>query len=173
LREIAERMGVAISTVEGYLNDPDGARLQARKASYAAACESCGGPTNGSGGRVRQARRCRACIEWPDEAIIDAIRRWADAHDGVPPRIADWRFGAVDHPSSQPVRARIGWNHALALAGFKPHIDRSPERQAWIVEQLRAGRRASEIAGDLGLTVSAIYGRLKVRGLTMAQVRNS
>src|SRR5438105_15759202 len=39
LREIADELGVAISTVDSWLNDPGGERLRARKDSYRGRCE--------------------------------------------------------------------------------------------------------------------------------------
>ena len=37
-REIAERMGVATSTVGEYFRDPDGSKLKARQRSYGGEC---------------------------------------------------------------------------------------------------------------------------------------
>jgi transcriptional regulator with XRE-family HTH domain len=62
LREIAEEMGVAISTVHDWLRDPDGSKLKARKLRYVGECIDCGAPTGGSEGRGPNApKRCRRC----------------------------------------------------------------------------------------------------------------
>ena len=171
LREIAERMGVRKSTAAGYLTDPDRAKQRALRERYAAPCPSCGGPTDGSCGYKRPTSMCRSCREWPDDAIIDAIRRWADDHGGIPPRSVDWTRAAVDHPASATVRNRIGWNRALKLAGYAPHMDRSPETQAWVEAQVRAGRPIREIADKLGVAPAAIYMRMRRCGIPVSALR--
>lgn len=60
LREIAERMGVAVSTVDAWINDPGGKRLACRKSSYRGSCEVCGAPTDGSNGVEKAPSRCSA-----------------------------------------------------------------------------------------------------------------
>lgn len=70
MRQIAERMGVAVSTVDSWLNDPDGSRLRARKDSYRGTCEVCGARTDGSAGR-RAPTRC-AHHNGPAEANREA-----------------------------------------------------------------------------------------------------
>jgi hypothetical protein len=81
------------------------------------------------------------------DEIIAAILRWADAHEGEPPRQADWNpallrtharrmavkavahlrriaeYDAGDWPSEQTVRKYFGsWNAALAAAGFHDQL---------------------------------------------------
>ena len=64
LREIAEEMGVATSTVRAWLFDPDGSKLKARKRRYASRCIDCGALTSGGAGRGPNApKRCKACGE--------------------------------------------------------------------------------------------------------------
>lgn len=63
LREVADRLGVGVSTAHTYVSDPDRAKDKARKRFYAAPCERCGGPTDGSNGRAQPVRVCRACRE--------------------------------------------------------------------------------------------------------------
>lgn len=90
-----------------------------RKATlYAGTCEFCGGPTSGTNGRAAAAKVCRNCAEWPPPRIIEAIKRWAEDHGGVPPTRKDWQTSAVDHPAASTVYKRIGWNNALSWAGF-------------------------------------------------------
>jgi hypothetical protein len=48
LREIAECMEAPISTVAGWVADPDGTKLRARKDSYRRPCAECGEPCGGS-----------------------------------------------------------------------------------------------------------------------------
>lgn len=61
LREIAEQMGAAISTVNGWLMDPNGERQKARKDNYRGRCEDCGTPTDGSNGAAKAPRWCVSC----------------------------------------------------------------------------------------------------------------
>jgi len=68
-REIAEEIGVAISTIDAWLNDPDGQRIRARKESYRGTCIDYSGPTSGCNGRGPRGapKRCARCH-------LDAIR---------------------------------------------------------------------------------------------------
>lgn len=75
VREIAERMGVARSTADAWLNDPDGSKLRARKDTYRGRCEDCGAPTDGSDGF--------------------AAPRWCRDHCGVHLAAADRRVEKV------------------------------------------------------------------------------
>src|SRR4051794_5827622 len=67
-----------------------------RKAQYGGTCVTCGAPTYGGEGRAAAPKQCKPCFQeaqravWPDEAIIAAIRRWMDEHDGRPPTQVDW-----------------------------------------------------------------------------------
>lgn len=86
LREIAERMGVAVSTVGSWLTDPDGSRLRARKDGYRGVCEVCGAPTTGGNGYLapRMCHRCNAIAAGernkeqaaPQRALIEQL--WAE-----------------------------------------------------------------------------------------------
>ena len=142
-----------------------------RKAQYAGVCEVCGGPTDGTTPSRGVARVCRSCHEWPEEAIIDAIRRWYEER-GLQPTCADWRAASAEHPSATCVRKRIGWNEALLRAGLVLQRDRRPETQEWIEEQLRAGVPTREIADTLGTTPQNIHERMRYRGTTVKAVRN-
>jgi hypothetical protein len=60
--------------------------------------------------------------KWSDQEILDAIQRWADEHDGVPPTFRDWVTAGEWWPSAFTVHARCGsWNAALEMLGFEPH----------------------------------------------------
>jgi hypothetical protein len=61
-REIAERMGLAESTVSELVSDPDGSKVRERKARYGGTCEVCGGPTDGSYGLAKAPKRCAKCL---------------------------------------------------------------------------------------------------------------
>ena len=77
VREVAERMGVAVSTADAYLNDPGGKRLRARKGGYRGKCIDCGAPTDGSNGPALAPLRCDACNR---PLLIEAARARAAAH---------------------------------------------------------------------------------------------
>lgn len=62
LKHVAMRLGVKGSTLRNALNDPDGSKQRARKASYAGECADCGGPTDGSNGPDKAPGRCLACL---------------------------------------------------------------------------------------------------------------
>lgn len=143
MREIAERMGAAVSTVDGWLNDPDLAKLRARKDSYRGECVDCGAPTDGSNGRDATPKRCDPCGRvwrhenryWTPEAIIGCIQAWADEHGGIPPAATDWnpnhaiKLGRPEKaakfwrdgcwPAVSQVQREFGsWNVAIQVAGF-------------------------------------------------------
>lgn len=165
LREIGERYGVATSTVDAWLQDPDGIALRARKDFYAAPCVDCGAPTSGSEGRRREPR-CQSCANihadrkvWPRQVIIDAIQAWAREY-GEPPAAPDWNpwharsvFGdeeraarferdnaAGKYPSFITVIDAFGsWNAGIKAAGFTSR----PAHGGGVNVQRRRNQRAN------------------------------
>ncbi len=148
---IAARLGVSGSTILRWLN-PDIAektRVQSREAKRrrTGACVDCGTVTryNGRPG-TPVSERCPACAAihvgqqqtiWTQDRIIDAIRTWADEHDGEPPAIPDWspnqarRLGDDQRATrfendprfpwfSVVIYAFGSWNNAIRAAGFEP-----------------------------------------------------
>lgn len=174
-REIAERMGVAVSTADAYLNDPGGAKLRARKDGYRGRCVECGTRTDGSRGAALAPSLCMACHEWSPEDCIMAIQRWSNEHGGIPPRCEDWRnTGDGDHPCANTVSKRCGgWNEALLEAGYALHMDRRPETQAWVEDQIRAGVPTADIAAALGVSPKAIHNRILGRGMHVSELRSA
>jgi transposase len=139
LREISERMGVAISTVQDYISDPDLSKHMERRRRYGGKCVDCGKGTDGSRGA---AERCLACSQrhrhearkWTSKRIVEAIREFAERY-GRPPAAADWnppRARATGHhdralrfeqdgcwPWATTVVDEFGtWNAAIVAAGF-------------------------------------------------------
>jgi hypothetical protein len=167
------RLGMAQSTVSSLLSDPDGSLLRARKDLYRGKCQECGGRTDGSNGRAKAPSICKACIEWSEEACIEAIRRWAAEHGGVPPRKKDLVRAPQGYPSAQTVETRIGWNEALLKAGFAVHMDRRPETQAEVERLVAAGLTQKEIAERFGWSPSNVSARLRYRGKSVAQLREA
>ena len=56
--EIADRLGLARSTVNKYRRDPEGERERARRERYRGRCRGCGRPTRGSDGPGRAPEWC-------------------------------------------------------------------------------------------------------------------
>lgn len=153
LREIGERMGVAVQTVHDWLNDPNGTKLRARKDSYRGTCQYCGEPTMGGNGPTKAPRQCTACFHersrrWDAEIVLEAIRQFA-ARYGRPPVATDWnpaharavgRGEVADRfyedgcwPLFTYVQFHFGsWNAGIEAAGFAPvrpgHYRRSVRR---------------------------------------------
>lgn len=93
-REIADRLGLAPSTIRKYRRDPDGESERKRREDYRGRCRGCGRPTDGSHGPSRRSQWCPACAalrrrRWSDEQLLKAIRDWARLA-GAPPATYDW-----------------------------------------------------------------------------------
>jgi DNA-binding CsgD family transcriptional regulator len=92
--EIAERLGLARSTVNKYRRDPEGERERARRERYRGRCRGCGRPTRGSDGPGRAPEWCPECAplqrrRWRDDQVLDAVRAWTRL-TGAPPTLYDW-----------------------------------------------------------------------------------
>ena len=60
VRSLAQRYGVAVSTIGAWLTDPDGEKSRARKERYGGTCGVCGGPTSyQAGGPAATCVKCR------------------------------------------------------------------------------------------------------------------
>ena len=69
-------------------------------------------------------------VHWTDAAILDALRRWADAH-GVPSS-SDWSARSPGRPTHALVVRRFGsWEAALLAAGLQ-----QPAAERWSAEQI-------------------------------------
>lgn len=142
-REIGERLGLSVSTVQDYYVDPDGSRAQARRDRHIERsrrpCVDCGTLIEGT---HLDAQRCPPCAAqertvWTPEAVVCAIQEWADIH-GEPPAAPDWNPWSARHEihdearaqrfeddacwphQTSVVRAWGTWNKAIAAAGFTP-----------------------------------------------------
>jgi transposase len=173
VRVIADRLGVRPKTVYVLLSDPDGSKLKARKDSYRGRCGECGKATDGSNGSAQAPELCRDCRGWGEEGIVEAIRRWADEHGGLPPTGTEWRASGPGHPCAATVSVRLGWNRALLKAGFDLRVDRRPGTQETVERMLREGASVRDVAEHFGWSKQAVYRRLRYRGLRVADLRQA
>jgi len=139
---IAARLGVAPSTVRGWLSDPEGSGSRARKRRYGACCWSCGRATTGN--EPGQARAlcptCRARIRrrWTPALVVQRMREW-QARYGTWPTASDWhssrahdRGGEAQRrweegiwpPASTVTRLFRRFDYAVRAAMERPDEDR-------------------------------------------------
>jgi hypothetical protein len=190
-REIGERVGLALSTVQDYGTDPDGSRVRARKARSDGACRDCGGRTVGDGGYAPS--RCAACHgartrEQSRRWILESFQEWNDLF-GVPPAALDWnpaqaRAQRLDYraerteqtgrpwPSPTLVQSIFGsWNAGRQAAGFDTftpgHYGRDgddPRACEETVRLYRSGLSLEAVGERMGVTAEAIRCRLVAAG---------
>jgi transcriptional regulator with XRE-family HTH domain len=166
LRQIAERTGLAISTVSDVLQDPSGETARERKRRFERPCVDCGATVNPNGLRDRDVR-CLPCEHafrrtlehreassarragpwrYTDEEILAAVR--AAAVDG---RVTVTLYNAHgEGPSVPAIIRRFGkWNTAVAKAGLRTSCrDHKQRSDRWDDDVLLGCVR--ECADDLG-----------------------
>jgi AcrR family transcriptional regulator len=121
--EIAEKLGLARSTVNKYRRDPDGDLERARRERYRGRCRRCGRPTRGSDGPGRAPEWCPECAplrrrRWSDEQMLEAIREWRQL-TGTPPSLYDWSpaHAPAGHQGAARYLAERGrWPNASSVA---------------------------------------------------------
>jgi DNA-binding CsgD family transcriptional regulator len=121
-REIANRLGLARSTVNKYRRDPEGERERARRERYRGRCRGCGRPTRGSDGPGRAPEWCPECAplqrrRWSDEQMLEAVRDWTRL-TGAPPTLYDWSPGhapAGHSGASRYLAERGSWPNASSV----------------------------------------------------------
>jgi hypothetical protein len=121
--EIAEKLGLARSTVNKYRRDPDGKQERARRERYRGRCRGCGRPTRGSDGPGRAPEWCPECAplrrrRWSDAEMLEAIRAWTRL-SGAAPTLSDWSptHAAAGHPGAARYLAERGrWPSASSVA---------------------------------------------------------
>jgi hypothetical protein len=58
---------------------------------------------------------------WTRERIAEAVRSWAETHDGEPPAAKDWTGSGPEWPSPPTVRRAYGsWRGGIEAAGIEP-----------------------------------------------------
>jgi hypothetical protein len=120
--EIAERLGLARSTVNKYRRDPEGERERERRERYRGRCRRCGRPTRGSDGPGRAPEWCPECAplqrrRWSDDAMLEAVRDWTRL-TGAPPTVYDWSpaHAPAGHAGTARYLAERGrWPNASSL----------------------------------------------------------
>ena len=149
LADTAARLGISRSYYHELLNDPTGAKVEARRRRYQKPCPTCGKPMTGSNGHTGAPKLCARCDTtertanrvWTHEAIIEAIKAFATQY-GRPPvstewnpacstkhrREADWAIKREGWPCTPTVIRRFGsWATAIDAAGFpRPHVGHKP-----------------------------------------------
>lgn len=190
-REIGERVGLALSTVQSYGTDPDGAKDRTRKARADGACRDCGVRTVSDGGRSPE--RCTPCRdvhtrEQSRQWILTSFKEWADLF-GVPPAATDWspafarakgmshraqRYAQTGRPWPPPstVQDIFGsWNAGRTAAGFEVFASGSCGRDGddprvceETVRLYRAGLSLAAVGERMGVSAQAVRHRLIVAG---------
>lgn len=141
--EVARRLGVARSTVRGYLSDPDGTRERARRArAPRGRCEQCSAATGPARGE-RKFSLCARCSPrsravWTIDSVLGAYEAWW-LMSGQPPTSTDWsrthaarrggtsleRFLVGHWPTASVVVRLFGSWPRLRAAGAISHQARS------------------------------------------------
>lgn len=191
LKEIAQRMGCATSTVFQYIDDPDLEKLRARKKSYRGACVDCGTATDGTAGPTKAPARCNRCNgahsrEMTRRWILESFREWETLF-GAPPSAMDWnpaharsqnlhykadRYEATGRPwpSTTSVINIFGtWNAGRAAAGYETNgvgeygrEGEDPQVIAETIRLYRSGLSLAQVGERMGVTGSAVRSRLMV-----------
>lgn len=122
--QIADRLGVARSTVHRDLADPNREVARAARARRTATCPGCGGPMSpAEGGSGPEA--CWDCaLELRRGAarlrVVTEMRRWHAEHSR-PPTVGDWRETSGPWPAPSAVQRLFGsWSDGLVASGFPP-----------------------------------------------------
>ncbi|MBA2350048.1 MAG: helix-turn-helix domain-containing protein [Solirubrobacterales bacterium] len=131
--QIADRLGVARSTVHRDLADPDREVARAARARRTATCPGCGGPMSPSEGGdgpdacwdcALELRRGAARLR-----VVVEMGRWFE-EQGRPPTVGDWREAAGAWPAPSAVQRLFGsWSHGLVASGFPPRKRGRPRLQ--------------------------------------------
>lgn len=166
LREIATECGVAKTTVNAWLKDPDLSKQRARRESYGGRCKVCGGATDGSRGPKATAKTCMDCLRWTPEACIAAVIAFFNENHRSPTTSDAAVNSGLPHENSSS-RLFGNWNGLLLEADLPLNMDRRPETQQEVELMLRAGMTAWDVADQFGWTVGNVHLRLRTRGMTV------
>jgi transposase len=151
-REIGERMGAKRSTVNAWLNDPDGSKSKARKDSYRGVCKDCGKPTYGSNGRDAAPDQCADCFNGRFAERNERLLEMWEA--GEPVGFIAEKCGMREQTVRSWVECHRHNGGEVALRQL-PHST-AKERYALIAKRIREGRSNSEIAVEVGTSTQSI-----------------
>lgn len=137
-KEIADRLGIALTTAHDYYADPTGEKADERRSKLHGVCRDCGAETRGGSKTApercapcnskwqrtlegRRLRRSNTTLKWSDEDIFAAIR--SVAVDGIATctayKEAYARAPRGSMPSMPLINVRFGlWSNAVAAAGL-------------------------------------------------------
>ena len=107
-REIAARLGVALTTVYDWLDNPNRVKADERRERYSRPCPDCGTPMNGSDGRGPNAPAlCKMCN---GHRQGEAMRQAGIA------RAHEWEAMWASGMTSRQIAETVGWTPAAAKA---------------------------------------------------------
>lgn len=172
LREIAQHFGIAISTAQAWVTDPDGSKLAARKDTYRGRCTICGRRTDGSNGRDRSPTECKTCRTWTRETVLAAFADWFEAH-GMPPRTVDAIGSNSALPHQQTVARIFGsWGDALEALDLPILCDRRDSVWADLRRRYEAGETAHVLAAERGCSAQNIWNHMQAHGVRSGYMTN-
>ncbi len=122
--QIADRLGVARSTVHRDLADPGRDVARAARARRTATCPGCRGPMSPSEGGTGPTACWDCALELRRGSarmrVVVEMGRWHQLH-GRPPTVGDWREAAGTWPAPSAVQRLFGsWSDGLVASGFPP-----------------------------------------------------
>jgi hypothetical protein len=182
-KKIGNELGVGYQTARRWIDhqaaEDDRRRARELKKRYRGTCATCGASTNGSAGPGRASNECSACRHrrehnerrWTPEAIVAAIRLWANRHGQPPSAHPDWTHSGPDHPASSTVLKEMGsWNAAIEAAGFESRsrqvgLDREEVVRLYVDERLGC----DTIAELLDVSPRAIQWHVRRAGVMRSQ----
>lgn len=163
-REIAEEIGVAVQTIDAWLNDPDGSRIRARKDSYRGTCIDCSGPTSGCNGRGPRGVPTR-CARCHIDAIHDDERREAITllyREGVPSGEIARRLGIAKGTVTKTAAALRREGVDVPLQRMGGTAAERATRHRRVMELLDDGVGIEQIASECGYKhAPALLGALR------------
>lgn len=85
--------------------------------------------------------------DYTPDSVIAAIQRWADEHEGEPPKSTEWIKPLTGWPSTTTVIRLFGkWSQAIAAAGLDPAYHLRPRRATTAISPGGASRDCVALA---------------------------
>lgn len=189
--DLAERFGVARSTISAWLDDRHAEKQLARRERYRGTCETCGAKTTGCNG-YNAPNECAKCAParqheeryWNKERVLEAIKDF-HARNGRRPVAQEWHdkhnLDGERYPFTSIVIREFGsWANAIEVAGFERPVvgryfvaDRSAVMKGQVrvptevwVERLRAQSKDGVAPSAMR---SSLYQSFRSRGISWAE----